>query len=94
MLYIKMSCGNCGNDFEIYSQEMNNRDRPIRCPHCLRQMPDRHWKNLINVYFAASDWNREVLKSHIEHGEPLFKAEFTSKNVPLEMIREGLELYE
>lgn len=87
MLYIKMKCGTCGNDYEIYSNEMNHRDRPIRCPHCLRQMDARHWDNLINAFFTAKDWNYQCLKAHNEHGSPLFVAEFITKHVPQELIQ-------
>lgn len=94
MLYVKLTCGTCGFDFEIYHSEMNQRDHPIRCPHCLRQMRDRHWQNLIDAYMTAADWNREVLKSYLEFGAPRFEAEFMSKHVPHEMTLENLELEE
>lgn len=87
MLYVKMKCGTCGNDFEIYSNEMNHRDKPIRCPHCLRQMDARHWDNLINAYMTATDWNYQNRKAHNEHNSPLFVAEFITKHVPQELIQ-------
>ena len=92
MLYVKISCGNCKNDFEIYSREINFRDDPVRCPHCLRQMEAKHWNNLIDAFLTAADWNRQALKTHQEHGTPLFQVEFCSKHVPYSKILESLEL--
>ena len=92
MLYIKVSCGNCRHDFEIYSHEVNFRDSPVRCPHCLKKMDARHWNNLIDAYLTAADWNYQNTKAHIEHGSPLFQVEFVNKYVPQEIILESLEL--
>ena len=92
MLYVKATCGNCENDFEIYSREINFRDDPVRCPHCLRKMELRHWENLINAYMTAADWNYQNIKAHTEHGSPLFQVEFCSKHVPYGKILENLEL--
>ncbi len=92
MLYVKAACGNCGRNFEIYSREINRRDDPIRCPHCLRQMEPRHWDNLINAYMTTADWNYQNIKAHTEHGSPLFQVEFVSKHVPQAKILASLEL--
>ena len=92
MLYVKAVCGNCGRNFEIYSREINRRDDPIRCPHCLRQMEPRHWDNLINAYMTTADWNYQNIKAHTEHGSPLFQVEFVSKHVPQAKILASLEL--
>ena len=94
MLYVKTACGNCGRNFEIYSREINRRDDPIRCPHCLRQMEPRHWDNLINAYMTTADWNYQNIKAHTEHGSPLFQVEFVSKHVPQAKILASLELEE
>lgn len=94
MLYVKAACGNCGRNFEIYSREINRREAPVRCPHCLRQMDSRHWDNLINAYMTASDWNYQNIKAHTEHGSPLFQVEFLSKHVPQAKILASLELEE
>ena len=91
MLYVKAACGNCGRNFEIYSREINRRDDPVRCPHCLRQMERKHWENLVNSFLTAADWNYQVLKAHQEHGSPLFQVEFHSKHVPREKIIASLE---
>ena len=92
MLYVKMTCGGCANTFEVYSQAMNCRDNPVRCPHCLQQMDAKHWDNLIDAFFTASDWNYQVFKAHDEHGTPLFDLEFLSKHVPVKEIIRSLEL--
>ena len=92
MLYVKTACGNCGRNFEIYSREINRRDDPIRCPHCLRQMEPKQWDNLVNAFLTAADWNYQVLKAHREHGSPLFHVEFHSKHVPQSKIIASLEL--
>lgn len=94
MLYVKMSCGCCGNAFEIYSREMNFRDTPVRCPHCLQQMDNKQWNNLIDAFLTAADWNGQGLKAHGEHGSPLFQAEFISKHVPQSKIIKNLEMEE
>ena len=92
MLYVKAVCGNCGHGFEIYSREINRREDPIRCPHCLKQMEPRHWDNLINAYMTTADWNYQNVKAHTEHGSPLFQVEFVSKYVPQDKILRSLEL--
>ena len=92
MLYIKVSCGNCRHDFEIYSHEVNFRDAPVRCTHCLQQMDARHWNYLVDAYMTAADWNYQNTKAHIEHGSPLFQVEFVNKYVPQEKIWASLEL--
>lgn len=94
MLYARMICRSCGNPFEIYSGDFNNRERSVRCPHCLKQMDGRQWGNLIDAYFTAADWNGQARKSNQEHGTPLFHAEFVSRNVPYENIIANLELEE
>ena len=92
MLYVKAACGNCGRNFEIDGREINRRDAPIRCPHCLLQMESRHWDNLINAYMTTADWNYQNIKAHTEHGSPLFQVEFVSKHVPQAKILASLEL--
>lgn len=94
MLFVKVACGNCGRNFEIYSREINFRDHPIRCPHCLRQMEKKHWNNLIDAFLTAADWNTQNVKAHQEHNTPLFQVEFLSKHVPREKIIASLELEE
>lgn len=94
MLYIKIECGSCGNDFEIYNRDINPREDPIRCPHCLRKMDRKHWGNLIDAFLTACDWNYQNRKANQEHDTPLFQVEFVSKHVPQKMILESLELEE
>lgn len=92
MLYAKITCGNCGHKFEIYSREINHREDIVRCPHCLRQMDPGQWNDLISVFLMAADWNAQSIKANQEHGNPLFYAEFCSKHVPREKILANLEL--
>lgn len=94
MLYVKIACGNCGRNFEIYNSEINRRGDPVRCPHCLRQMEGKHWENLIDAFLTTTDWNYQIMKAHQEHGSPLFRVEFLSKHVPREKIIASLGLEE
>lgn len=85
-LYAKISCGNCGHSFELYHSSMNDRENPMRCPHCLQKMDEKHWENLIDAFYTAHDWNYQCLKAHTEHNSPMFTAEFMCKNVPRDKI--------
>lgn len=80
-LYCKIRCGNCKNSFDVYQGELNYRNTPVRCPHCLQKMSDEMWKSLVESYLTVQDLNYQALKAHEEHQDPLFSVEMRYKQV-------------
>lgn len=74
-LFAKVRCDNCGGNFEIYHKQFVNQAPVAACPHCNTKMTEKQWKNLINCYHTTLDWNAQCIKSHEDHGAPLFSVE-------------------
>lgn len=86
-MYSKIHCEHCGSSFEVYSREVDRSTVPIRCPHCLTQMTKKQWEAFVDAYFTTLDLNYQAIKSHEEHGKPLFTVEMLYKRIPRELIR-------
>ena len=85
-LYAKIKCGNCGHTFELFHSDMDSSRKPTRCPHCLRQMTDKHWETLVDAFMTAYDWNYQNAKASAERGIPNFTVEFRNKFVPTHKV--------
>ena len=85
-LYAKVNCENCGSTFEVHSREVQKSKNPIRCPHCQKQMTEKQWCAFVDAFFTVVDLNYQAIKSHEEHGEPLFTVELLYKRIPRELI--------
>ena len=86
-VYAKLDCENCGNSFEVYQTNINERGKPVHCPHCFQQMDKKHWDGLIDAFYTVHDWNYQNLKAHSEHGTAGFKLQLIYKDVPQEKIK-------
>lgn len=85
-LYVKATCGNCKNKFEIYADEMQ-ADKKYYCPHCYQSIDSKHWNELVNAYFTVQDLNYQTLKAHHEHNTGLFSYEMLNIEVPKSKIK-------
>lgn len=85
-LYVRATCGNCKNKFEIYAEEMQ-ADKKYHCPHCYQVIDDKHWNELVNAFFTVQDLNYQTIKAHNEHHTGLFVYEMVNVNVPKKLIK-------
>lgn len=80
MGYLKIHCHNCGNTFEMYWDDIENKEK-VRCPHCLATMEKRQWDKLVNAYFTTEEVNKGLRNCHEQEGMPLFQAEYRTHYV-------------
>lgn len=85
-LFVKATCGNCKNKFEIYAEEMQT-DEKYYCPHCYQMIDGKHWNELVNAYFTVQDLNYQTLKAHNEHHTGLFTYEMVNIDVPKKRLK-------
>ena len=88
MGYLKIHCHNCRNTFEMYWDDIENKDK-ARCPHCLVTMNKMQWDKLVNAYFTIEEVNKGLRNGHEVHGEPLLQAEYRTRYIQPEMYYIG-----
>ena len=75
MGYLKIHCHNCNGTFELYWDDIENKEN-VRCSHCLATMDKRQWDKLVNAYFTIEEVNKGLRNRYEMHEEPLFQAEY------------------
>ncbi len=83
MGYLKIQCHNCGGSFEMYWDDVENKEK-ARCPYCLAVMNNKQWNKLVNAFFTIEEVNKGLRTRHTEHNEPLMQAEYKTYYVPQE----------
>lgn len=93
---LKIKCFNCGSKYEVTpdcicpAHTMNTKHiYPYRCPHCLAEMSQQAWDQLVDAFWTFEEVNKDLRtdrEGEIENCR-LFQAEYETHYVPQEKFR-------
>lgn len=78
MGYLKLTCGECGREWEVYAHQMED-ERANQCPHCFAEIDRQTWdQQIVPAFLGMDDANRELMKDSTGYHKPLFHANYLS----------------
>lgn len=77
MGYLRISCGNCGESWEVYARDDFNSDNARTCPNCFRDIDPHTWaKEIVPAFGSFEDANRTLANDSTGYGGTLFKVSY------------------
>ena len=68
MAYMRISCGYCGREWEVYRRDRDNM-KARRCPHCAAQITEETWrKKCMLIFDRMKELEEQLSADHeLEH---------------------------
>lgn len=82
MVYLKITCGECGNQWTVTENERTQENKRI-CPDCSGAVDLQTWNNsLLPAMCYAMDAEKELLKAHTGYQKALYSVDIISDSLP------------
>ena len=76
MGYLRIHCGGCGQDWEVY-RKAREYDASRECPHCGKRIDPTTWhKNVLRAFDCMLDANLAVMQDHVDYRQGAFKLDY------------------
>ena len=84
MVYMRITCGNCGNQWRVCESDDFTGDRSKRiCTRCGEEIDTQVYeKQLTPAFNYFRDLEKELMKQHTGYHTPLYSVDFISDSLP------------